>query len=376
MKVLHLISGGDTGGAKTHIINLCSKLKDMVTLKIICFMYGSFYDDVKKAGIDILVFEQKNRLNIGVINKIVELINNEGYQIIHCHGARANFIGMLLKKRMPNLIYITTLHSDFDLDFQDNLYKRFIFASLNKFSLKKMDYYVTVGSPLVEKLKSFGVNQDKIFVMYNGYDYDIKISFKGKNQFLSQYISPNFFKNKIIIGNLSRLYKVKGLDVFINAANVVLKKNKNVIFLIGGEGPQKEYLKDLINGLSVHENVFLLGEIKNPYDFFNAIDINIISSYSETFPYSILESTMLEKCCISSSVGSIPDLIEDNINGLLFATGDYNMLAQKILYLIENDHLIEQFGKKLSQKAKIMFSSTAMAMRQLEIYNQIINLKK
>lgn len=376
MKVLHLISGGDTGGAKTHIINLCSKLKDMVTLKIICFMYGSFYDDVKKAGIDILVFEQKNRLNIGVINKIVELINNEGYQIIHCHGARANFIGMLLKKRMPNLIYITTLHSDFDLDFQDNLYKRFIFASLNKFSLKKMDYYVTVGSPLVEKLKSFGVNQDKIFVMYNGYDYDIKISFKGKNQFLSQYISPNFFKNKIIIGNLSRLYKVKGLDVFINAANVVLKKNKNVIFLIGGEGPQKEYLKDLINGLSVHENVFLLGEIKNPYDFFNAIDINIISSYSETFPYSILESTMLEKCCISSSVGSIPDLIEDNINGLLFATGDYNMLAQKILYLIDNDHLIEQFGKKLSQKAKTMFSSTAMAMRQLEIYNQIINLKK
>jgi len=52
MKVLHLISGGDTGGAKTHIINLCSKLKNLVKLKIICFMYGPFYDEVKNAGID------------------------------------------------------------------------------------------------------------------------------------------------------------------------------------------------------------------------------------------------------------------------------------------------------------------------------------
>lgn len=49
MKVLHLISGGDTGGAKTHIINLLCGLKDKVEVKLVCFIDGPFAEDLKKA---------------------------------------------------------------------------------------------------------------------------------------------------------------------------------------------------------------------------------------------------------------------------------------------------------------------------------------
>jgi len=371
MKVLHLISGGDTGGAKTHIINLCSQLKNMITLKVICFIKGPFYYDVKKENIDIEVYEQKNRFDLSIIKRLLALIISEKYEIVHCHGARANFIGMFLKRYVKDVPFITTVHSDFDLDFKDVFYKNIIFSKLNKLALKKFDYFVSVGSPLIDKLVSLGIKKEKIFLLYNGFDYTKNISFEDKNAFLSKKLNDVDWNNKFIIGNLSRLYKVKGLDIFIKAADIVMQKYKNVLFLIGGEGPQRNFLQNLIYQYGLEKHVYLLGEISNPYDFFNAIDINVISSYSETFPYSILESTVLEKCCISSAVGSIPDLIENNENGLLFTPSDYNHLANCILYLLENAHLIPQFGNRLTKKAKNLFSSQAMAEKQIEIYSKI-----
>lgn len=59
MKILHLISGGDTGGAKTHIISLAKELNKLVEIKIICFIEDAFYYEALDAGINIEVFEQK-----------------------------------------------------------------------------------------------------------------------------------------------------------------------------------------------------------------------------------------------------------------------------------------------------------------------------
>lgn len=375
MKVLHLISGGDTGGAKTHIINLCSKLKDIVSLKIICFMYGQFYEEVKNAGIDIDVIQQSSRFDLSVVDKIARMVETEGYDIIHCHGARANFIGMFLKRKIKNKPFITTVHSDFDLDFQDIFYKRVVFSFLNKLALKRFDYFISVGSALIDKIKGLGVREDRIFLLYNGFDFSKEIHYVQKDEFLSRFLDRKVFDSKIIIGNLSRLYKVKGLDVFIKAANIIAKKYPDVIFLIGGSGPQKEFLKQMISEYNLNDRVFLIGSIKNPYDFFNSIDINVISSYSETFPYSILEATALEKCCISSKVGSVPDLIEDGKNGFLFEAGDYKELAQKIEILLQNKNLIKEFGQLLSKKAKEKFSADNMARMQFEIYNSILSKK-
>lgn len=100
MKVLHLISGGgDTGGgAKTHIISLVKELDKLIDAKVICFIEDTFYYEALDAGINIEVFEQKKRSDMSVINRLKEEIDSEGYDIIHCHGARANFIAVFLKK--------------------------------------------------------------------------------------------------------------------------------------------------------------------------------------------------------------------------------------------------------------------------------------
>ena len=102
MKVLHLISGGDTGGAKTHVFALMNKLKNLADVKIVCFIKGPFWDELQNIGVDCELVEQKSRLDMSVVKRLKEICDG-GIDIIHCHGARANFIGANLKKKVDLL---------------------------------------------------------------------------------------------------------------------------------------------------------------------------------------------------------------------------------------------------------------------------------
>lgn len=111
-----------------------------------------------------------------------------------------------------------------------------MFLFFNKFVLKRFDYFIFVGFVLIDKIKGFGVREDRIFFLYNGFDFLKEIYYVKKDEFLLRFFDRKVFDFKIIIGNLSRLYKVKGLDVFIKAVNIIVKKYFDVIFLIGGSG--------------------------------------------------------------------------------------------------------------------------------------------
>ena len=98
MKILHMISGGDTGGAKTHVFALMNALTKYCDVKIVCFIKGQFFDELQDIDVPSELIEQKNRFDLSVIDRLCEICKNDGIQIIHAHGARANFIGSWLKK--------------------------------------------------------------------------------------------------------------------------------------------------------------------------------------------------------------------------------------------------------------------------------------
>ena len=87
MKILHLISGGDVGGAKTHVLSLLQGLGKTDEPRLVCFTDGEFAADARKMGIDTRI------LHAGVnetVHALSAMIAGEGFEIVHCHGARAN----------------------------------------------------------------------------------------------------------------------------------------------------------------------------------------------------------------------------------------------------------------------------------------------
>lgn len=371
MKVLHLISGGDTGGAKTHIINLLCGLKDKVDVKLVCFIDGPFAEDLKKHGIDVEVIEQRSRFDFSVVNKLKDLIESENYEIVHSHGARANLISYFLKKKVKAK-FITTVHSDYLLDFKDNFYKNIVFTNLNKFALKRFDNYIAVSDSFKEMLVSRGFDKDKIFTIYNGIFLEDR-AIKDKESYLKE---KNInYKDKFIVGILARLDKVKDHETFLRAAREVINKDESVIFLIAGDGQDKEHLLSLSKELDLEDNVYFLGNEEHPYDFLNAIDINVLCSLSESFPYVIMEGGSLKKATIASKVGGIPKIILDGETGKLFEKQDYKALAAHILDLKNNADERKKLGENLYNIIIDNFTHIKMAEKHVDIYKKIVSKK-
>ncbi|NLY45264.1 MAG: glycosyltransferase [Tissierella sp.] len=370
MKVLHLISGGDTGGAKTHIISLMKGLNNLIDAKIICFIEDTFYTEVKDANIDIEVFEQKGRLDLSVIARLEEEINNNNYDIIHCHGARANFVAMFLKRKVKKP-FITTIHSDYELDFKDNFYKRLIFTNLNKIALNKFDYYIAISDSFKDMLVDRGFKSEAIYTAYNGIDLDDEVTYISKDDFLKRHNIDA--RDKTIVGIIARLDLVKDHETFIKAADIVLKERKDVVFLIAGDGNDKKRLNSIVEELGIGEYIHFLGYVKDPYSFFNAIDINVLTSISESFPYVILEGARMNKTIISTKVGGVGMLIKDDYNGYIIDIGDSQSLAEKISNLLDDKEKIKIMGENLFKDVKENFSSEPMAKRHIEIYKEILN---
>ena len=74
MKILHMISGGDSGGAKTHVFALLDALKNYAEVKMICLTPGVFYQEILKRDIDTVLIEQKNRADLSIVRKISDIM--------------------------------------------------------------------------------------------------------------------------------------------------------------------------------------------------------------------------------------------------------------------------------------------------------------
>lgn len=374
MKILHLISGGDTGGAKTHVISLLKELQKHIDVQLVCFMEGEFSKDARRACIDIQIFEQKSRIDFAAIKQLINKIKNEKYDIIHSHGARANFISAILKIFL-DMTVITTIHSDYKLDdFLGNYFKNVLFRKTNAISLRLIDYFIGVSDNFKEMLIHRGFPEEKIFSVYNGIDFNETISYRDRKDFLKQY-DIGYKEEEILIGIMARLDPVKGIKVFLEGASKAYTKNKNLRFLIAGEGEEKQKLKRYSEELGINDITHFLGFVSNPYDFFNAIDINTLTSYSESFPFVILEGARMKKTAISTSVGGIKDMICHGETGYLFNVGDSDALGRFLVKLAVDEKQRIMMGEKFYTYVKKHFSTETMAAKHIEIYREVIKRK-
>ncbi len=370
MKVMHMISGGDSGGAKTHLFALLDKLKYKCDIVVACFMKGVFYEEILDRDIETVLFEQKSRLDLGVLDDIKTFIKEREIELLHVHGARANFIAMFLKKHL-SIPIITTMHSDYLLDF-DSFVKKIVFTNLNKISLKKIDYFIAVSDNFKEMLIERGFSPNNIHTVYNGMDYAlVPQNPTSREDFAAKY-GLDTDEKLTYVGIAARFDKVKGVDIFIRGAACALKENQNLRFLIAGDGVEADNLKALSKELGVEDKVIFLGYVTDIYGFLNFIDINTLTSLNESFPYSMLEGCAMKKPMVASRVGGIPDLVSDGETGYLFDRLDYNGFAEKILLLANNPDLIKMLGENIFIKATTRFSSEALANDHISIYNRVM----
>jgi len=253
-------------------------------------------------------------------------------------------VGWLLKRKfkIPLLVH-------FHGDFWENEYwikekwYNFILLLLSKFIVKRADGIRVVSSGIKRKLIKAGTSKNKIRVIPTPVDLQKfeKCNPKKVNQIRKKY------GNKKIVLFVGRLSKEKNLPMLIKAAFDVIRKNKDVIFLIIGKGKEKEKLLHQTSHLKLQKYVKFLGCLKHEelVNYYHACEFIVLPSFSESFGKVLLEAGASGKPAVATSTTGAKEIIIDGKTGFLVPINDKKSLAECIVKLLQDENLVYQMGQ-------------------------------
>ena len=367
MKIIHFISGGDVGGAKTHVLSLLHGLMQEHTVQLICFIEGEFAEDARRLGIPTEIVKSRNVLRDAA--QLAERVRREGYDVIHCHGSRANMMGALLHRRV-DVPVVTTVHSDYRLDYLGRPLHRLTFGTINTVALRFLDAYIGVSDAMAELLISRGFDPQRMYAIYNGVDFSDLTAPMGREEYFDS-IGLQREPDSVVFGIAARISPVKDMGTLVRAFAGVVRQCPSARLVIAGDGEQAQEIQALAAQLCPAGTVCFAGWVSDTDSFYHAIDVNMLTSVTEGFPYALPEGARMHCAAIASRVGGIPALIDDQVNGFLFTPRDVPTLTDRMLRLAQDAALRQQMADALFEKTRTQFSVEATVNHQVEIYRQV-----
>ena len=235
------------------------------------------------------------------------------------------------------------------------------------------DYIFTTGESVrLEMINSNRIDPKKIESIPTGIDsskFDPKKISREKCRALFDIDSKD-----IVIGMVSVLRRFKRHDQFIKMARNVIDHNptKNLKFLIAGEGPQRESIKNLISELNLNKNVHLLGHIEQVPELIKALDIYVLSSDSgEGVSQSLMQALMMETAVISTNVGSTSDLYSDD-NFMMIDVDSQSQLNRACNNLIFDEKLRQSYQNRSRSHVLKNFSNERMIEKITRVYDYLV----
>ncbi len=218
----------------------------------------------------------------------------------------------------------------------------FFLALLRKLYYSLLDATVNYVEDAYQILPTYGVDKEKIFIIYNSPDTPIMFDAKKK----AEEIGPcfKFDQNRII--HVGRLVKWKRVDLLINAVAIIKEKIPDIELLVIGDGPENNELHKLVEILHLTDTVKFIGAVYDPVLLARYFLSSSVFVLGGTGGLAINEAMIFGKPIICSiGDGTEKKLVRDGYNGYIFKEGDQKDFELKILSLLQNPENIEIFGK-------------------------------
>ncbi len=353
------------GGAEVYLLLLASGLdKKLFNIRVaIPKSKGTseFVNELRSKGIKVDFIKKYNILNnLLYFNKIKPDYIHFNVPVPSINSCMTAILAGIIYSRSKLYVTEHMVPPEYKPHFFTRLLIRLLYA--------KLEMSITVSNKNKESLiKNYKFPKNKIKVIYNCIDiehitnYNRDIARELKNQFL---ISDS----AIVFGTVGRLNPQKGHEYLINASKNVIKEVPQSLFLIVGRGENKEQLMQKINENKMSDYFRLAGYQEHLSEIFALIDIFVLPSISEGFPFVILEAMAANKPVIATNVGGVPEIITNNINGILVEPMDPDALARAMIMLAKDinkrNHIAEMGCKKIREN----FSLEKMILATKEIY--------
>ena len=245
------------------------------------------------------------------------------------------------------------------------------YGVLNVLALRRIKYHVGVSDAMRDLLISRRFPRETTFAIYNGLDFSREPKRHDRAAFCAR-VGANVAPGDIVVGAAARLDPVTAQATRVRGFAAAREGHPELKLIIAGEGPERPALEALAEELGVRGAVTLAGWLDDMEEFYSALDINTLSSLSETFPYALTEGAAYRLPTVASAVGGIPRLIEDGKTGFLFAPGDWEKLGARLAQLASDPGLRERLGAAVHERAAREFSVEATCREQRAVYEEIL----
>lgn len=303
-----------------------------------------------------------SKVNINAYKELKKLIQENNYEIIHCHTPVAGVLTRLAARSSKNATVIYTVHG-FHFFKGAPLINWLIYYPVERFCASFTDKLITINKEDYERAKRFKLrNNGKVYYVPGvGIDLEkiqnLKVDVKQKKKELG------ILENTSILLSVGELNKNKNHETVLQALSKL--KDKNFIYLICGRGVLKEYLERKIQELRLENKAKLLGYRRDVIEILKTADLFIFPSKREGLPVSVIEAMAAGLQIIASNVRGNRDLI-DKEN--LFEPDDVAALTNLIKKQFNN---IEKNGLRKVTYANLEQYSLKNVLKQMaEIYEE------
>jgi len=365
--ILFVLTELFVGGAQRQLYRIIANLDREKFNPVICCLKkeGILAEDFRRLGIRVTAINSRNKRDLRVIPRLLNILRKEEIHIIYTIGAGDSmFWGRLCGVILNTPVRISSVHR-----IGYPLHEKTI-EFLNKLLVPFTDRIIAVAEAqrkyLVEKE---GISEDKLEVIYNTIDID---RYRIDSQSKLDKGLLGIPEDDKIVGIIASLRPDKRHDIFINAAADVLDVFPHTSFLIVGDGSEKANIESLIDRYDIGAKVHMVGNRDDIPEILSLLDISVLSSEHEVFPNTILESFAMGKPVVATAVGGVPEIVYDGYNGFLVPPYDHIALSNAIKRILHSPTLGQRMGEEGRRIVAERFNIESLIKRREALFSSLI----
>jgi glycosyltransferase involved in cell wall biosynthesis len=310
-----------------------------------------------------LLSMQKSRYPQAIV-RLRALIQRHRPMILQVNSSRDSWIGSIaarLIRPRPKVIRIRHISAPLNR----NLTTRLLYQQL-------LDMVVVTGGEKTrrELIDRDGLVADRVAAFPIGLDVEYFRPAAPDRDLRQELGLP---KGHLLVGLISYLRSYKGHEYFIEAARSIAAKRDDVTFIIVGEGPEEQPIRRCIEQLGMTAKIRMLGFREDLLNVFRSLDVFAIPSVEgDTIPQVLMQALAMGIPVVSTTVGSIPDVVIDGKTGFVVPARDSTALADRIVTLLDDAGLRARMAVQGRSLVEGTYSIGKMLDRMEAVYRRLV----
>ncbi len=368
-RVLILIKGLGLGGAEKLLSASLPYLnRDEFEYEIAYLLpwKDALVAEIEQQGIQVICLEAKFAADVRPFWKLMKLIKNRKYDIVHTHLPLTGIMGRIAAwwNKVDTIVY--TEHGSWN---RLHWLTRFV----NRMTLGLNDVTIAVSDDVAQSMNLKSDNSVQTIV--NGIDCQTLKAIPDES--IAVRTELEIPKDHFVIGKVANLLPVKNHEMLLRAfAKFQQSVPQSTLVLVGQLRGRDQLLLKLARSLKIDKNVVMTGPRTDALRLMQSFDVFVMSSLSEGLPISLLEAMALSKPVVCTQVGGIPGVVTEGVEGFLVPTDDDTTMAARLVDLFQNKEKQYQMGQAACLRVNQHFNIVTMVNKVEQEYHTVFQNKK